>query len=92
MDNLENQPAGTNDPGKEEIPSINEILFKSLISMYIPVNTPAPDVEFLSTIDILEELSSICDVEKSKLVTALSQSGFSLYHNDAGSFWLLKRK
>lgn len=60
--------------------------------MYIPVNTPAPDVEFLSTIDILEELSSICDVEKSKLVTALSQSGFSLYHNDAGSFWLLKRK
>ena len=76
----------------EDSPSITKILIEKFISMYQPTSTLGADVELMTTVDIMEELYPICEVEKNEIVAVLSKFGFSLHHNEAGSFWLLKRK
>jgi len=82
----------TESPTQPKTPPVTEMLVASLIKTFEPAIAPGPDVEMMTTIDIIDEMAAIADVEKWEVVTALKQSGFTIHHNEAGFFWLLKRK
>ena len=90
---MNNEEKTTDTPAQEpNKPTISEILTEALLQTYEPASIPGPDVEMLTTIDIIDEMAAIADVEKWEVVTALKQSGFTIHHSDAGFHWLLKRK
>lgn len=77
---------------KPQEPTISEILIQTLTETYEPAITPGPNVEMLTTMDLIEEMAAIADVEKWEVVAALQKSGFITHYSDAGFHWLLKRK
>jgi phage major head subunit gpT-like protein len=40
----------------------------------------------------MEEMGSIADVKKKKIVAALLSAGFKTIYNDAGFYWIMKKK
>jgi hypothetical protein len=86
----DNQPDSSKN--NDDLFPIILMMTENLAEVYEPVDVPGPGVELLSTLDIMEEMSNIADVEKMDVVKALLQSGFKTYYSDAGFCWLLQKK
>jgi len=75
-----------------KVPSIADVLTQTLCRSYEPVNSPEEETELKTTLEIMEEMGSIADVKKKEIVAALLKAGFKTIYNDAGFYWIMKRK
>lgn len=81
-----------NDPEETtSTPGIDETLIALLLHSFAPTGTQQ-QLELRSTLDIVEEFSSIAEVEKWKVATAMELAGFRLSYTEAGVFWQMYRK
>lgn len=71
---------------------IVEMLVANLMMVFEPIDEPDENSELFATIEIMDEMRRIADVEKWQVVTALQKAGFKTVYNDAGFFWVLRRK
>ena len=77
---------------KSKVPSIADVLTQTLCRSYEPANSPGEETEMKTTLEIMEEMGSIADVKKKEIVAALLKAGFKTIYNDAGFYWIMKRK
>ena len=75
----------------ETSPIITDNLIKALCELYEPTDT-TEGVELKTSIDLMEEMAPIADVEKEEIATAMEKANFKLKYTDAGVFWMLKKK
>jgi phage major head subunit gpT-like protein len=73
-------------------PSIAQILTQTLCRSYEPANSSDEETELKTTLEIMEEMGSIADVKKKEIVAALLKAGFKTIYNDAGFYWIMKKK
>lgn len=67
------------------------LLIVALIEVYSPVGTQE-QLEFKTTLDIMEEMAQITDVSGAEIIKALENTGFQTTYNDAGFFWKMYRR
>lgn len=79
-------------PPESKAPSITDVLTQTLCRSFEPVNYPGEETELKTTLEIMEEMGSIADVKKKDIVAALLKAGFKTIYNDAGFYWIMKRK
>jgi hypothetical protein len=83
-------------PGKEssetfakpQTPHIAELVINAICEQYAPEGN-ADSLELKSTIDLMNEISAIADIEKWEITTALKEAGFKLKYTGGGLFWAL---
>lgn len=68
--------------------NILDLLIAALLEKYSPAG-PTENVEMKSTLDILDEMEPVAQLDRWQLQIALEQSGFKPTYTDAGAFWLL---
>jgi hypothetical protein len=69
-------------------PSISEQLINTLIENYATEGNPA-DINLKTTMDIMEEMAPVFDVEKWQIALSLQKAGFKITYTNAGPFWML---
>jgi len=75
-------------PPAETAPDVKDILIAALLKAYSPHETDGK-LELKSTFDIIEEMSSLADMESWHVQTALIQNGFQIKYTAAGAFWVM---
>jgi len=68
--------------------NILELLIEALLQKYSPTGT-GDQMELKSTLDILDEMEPVAQLDKWQLQLALEQNGFKPRYTDAGAFWQL---
>ena len=74
-------------PAAEIAPNVKDILLAALLRAYSPHENDGP-LELKSTLDIMEEMSSVADIEKWTIQMALVDAGFDVHY--AGNCFLWK--
>lgn len=72
-------------------PTITDHIIAALCEFYQPAGEPE-SMELKTTIDLIDEIASIADIEKWTVTLALETAGFKLKYTDAGMYWKLYRK
>jgi hypothetical protein len=71
-----------------ELPTITDHIIEALCEFYHPEGDPQ-SMELKTTIDLIDEISAIADIEKWTITLALQVAGFKLKQTEAGMFWML---
>ncbi len=71
-----------------ELQIITDHIIEALCEFYHPEGDPQ-NMELKTTIDLIDEISAIADIEKWTITLALQVAGFKLKQTDAGMFWML---
>jgi hypothetical protein len=79
------EPASSVQP---PVPSITDNIIAALGEFYQPTGDPAA-MELKTTMDLIDEMAAISDIEKWTITLALQIAGFKLKYTDAGLFWVL---
>ncbi len=82
----ENKPAELIE--KQSGSHITELITEAIFELYAPAGN-ADALELKSTIDLMNEISAIADIEKWEITTALKEAGFKLKYTGGGMFWAL---
>lgn len=77
---------------KQPVPGLINPLMQALSATYEPVAQPGPNVELFTTHDILSQMAAIVEIDICQVAAAMQAAGFSITHNEAGFFWMLKRR
>jgi hypothetical protein len=72
----------------QQTPNIAELIIKAICEHYGPSGNDDA-LELKSTIDLMNEISAIADIEKWEITTALKEAGFKLKYTSGGMFWAL---
>jgi len=78
-------------------PDITEVIIFALRQEYEPLaswdpSEPAADVEFLTTIDLMEEISGFGTTDIDTITRAMLKHGFTIRTHDGKAYWLLRKK
>lgn len=76
---------------KEKSKYLAEMLISEFLKMYKPVISPEPDIELKTTIDLMQEISVIIDMDKKEVANAMYDAGFKTTYTEAGFSWMMKR-
>ena len=71
--------------------SITAQLITALLETYQPTDT-TEGAELKTSIDLMEDMATIADVEKEEIAAAMQKAKFKLEYNDAGVFWVMKKR
>ena len=83
----ENQQPEPSD--KQQVtPTITDHIIAALCEFYQPEGEPE-SLELKTTMDLIDELAAIADIEKLAISVALETAGFKLKYTDAGMYWKL---
>ena len=74
-------------PAAKTAPNVKDILITALLKSWSPHETDG-QLELKSTLDIMEEMSSVADIEKWAIQAALVAAGFDVHY--AGNCYLWK--
>ena len=86
------QKKDTNQQEPELQPTLTDDLITAFTQMYQPAEISTPGVELKSTIEIIEEMETIAEVNQVLVATALKEAGFKFTYTGAGPFWVLLPK
>ncbi len=92
MKEKEEETTGTPEEEKEKTPTFTETLLDAFFEKYIPTQKQTRHTDTKTTIEIMEEMASISDVEKWEINTALQQAGFKTTYIDGAFYWMLQPK
>lgn len=84
----ENPAPGNQQPSP---PAITDRIIAALCEFYQPEGLPE-NMELKTTMDLIDELSAIADIEKLTISLAMETAGFQLKYTDAGMYWKLYKK
>lgn len=70
------------------VPTITDHIITALCEFYQPEGEPE-NMELKTTMDLIDELAAIADIEKWTITLALETAGFKLKYTDAGMYWVL---
>jgi len=73
-------------------PDITSELTTILLQAWQPAEPGMPGVELKTSMDLLEEMAAIADVEKREIAVAMKQAGFKIAYIDGGFYWVMKKK
>lgn len=76
----------------EQTVSVEESLVALIFDRYAPAKTYPESTETKSTLDLIDEMESTCDVSKSKIKLAMEDKGFKLHYTGNEFVWLLKER
>lgn len=74
-------------PDQNTTPQVKDILLTALLDAYSPSESKG-QLELKSTLDIVEEMSSVADIHKWEIQAALVTAGFTVHY--AGNCYLWK--
>lgn len=87
----EQSTTSTTETSENPKSNILDLLIAALLEKYSPTGNDQ-EMELKSTLDILDEMEPVAQLDRWELQLALEQSGFKPKYTDAGAFWQLFRK
>lgn len=75
----------------QQATTITDHIIAALCQFYQPEGEPE-NLELKTTMDIIDEISAIADIEKWTVTLAMETAGFTLKYTDAGIYWVLYKK
>jgi len=76
----------------EEKQSVEESLVALIFEHYAPAETMPESTDQKSTLDLIDEMESTCEVYKSKVKMAMEAKGYKLHYTGAEYVWLLRER
>lgn len=76
----------------EEKESVEESLVNLIFERYAPAESFPESTDQKSTLDLIDEMESTCEVYKSKVKMAMEAKGFKLHYTGSEFIWLLKER
>ncbi|MCY1720166.1 hypothetical protein OU798_07420 [Prolixibacteraceae bacterium Z1-6] len=89
---MEEEKKDSTEQSSAPTPTLTDDLISAFIEQYSPARLGMPGVELKSSTDVIEEMESICTVNKELVAAALKEAGFTFSYTDAGPFWVLLPK
>lgn len=90
MKNEKSTNPDTTEEQKPDIPPIADKLIEAFATFYQPADPTDETMEAKSTLDIIEEMASVSDVEKYEIAIGLEKKGFKIIYTAVGAFWAVK--
>lgn len=81
-----------NEAQEVEREAVEISLVALIFDRYAPAETYPESTETKSTLDLIDEMESTCDVSKSKIKLAMEAKGFKLHYTGNEFVWLLKER
>jgi len=72
-------------------PAVTRMIISAIMQEYSPCPTVAEATDFLTTIDIMENISGFGDTDMDTVTKTMIDSGFIVRTIDGVPYWLLKR-
>jgi hypothetical protein len=79
------------EPAKPEI-TTEESLVALIFDRYAPADNFPESTDQKSTLDLIDEMESSCEVSKYNIKKAMEQFGFKLHYTGSEFVWLLKER
>jgi len=76
----------------EEKESVEESLVDLIFDRYAPAESYPESTDQKTTLDLIDEMESTCEVYKSKVKMAMEAKGFKLHYTGSEFIWLLKER
>ena len=78
----------TSDPAAPEKSKIIDLLMEALLERYFPSGNN-DKIELKSTLDLIDEMEPIAQIDKWQVQTAMELAGFKPRYTEAGFLWQL---
>ena len=94
MTTIKDQPVTDNEQqesGDQQTPTVTDHIITALCEFYQPEGE-TERLDLKTTMDLIDEISAIADIEKWTISAAMETAGFKLKYTDAGMYWKLFKK
>ncbi len=81
----------SNEPVVPVDPAITRLIISAIRQEYAPCKTVSEATDFLSTIDILENISGFCITDVETVTKAMIDAGYIIRTIEGSPYWLLIR-
>ena len=92
MEEENKNPTPNQEEEKKDVSTITDSLISSFLENFEPAEKITENPEFKSTLDIIEEMNSIAEVEKWEINEVLKNSGFKIKYIEGSFYWILYPK